>query len=149
MWLWCRPAAAAPIQPLAWKLPYVAGAALKKKKDKTKTRYFQPYLLLNLSTWPAGFLMIPPPHLGHTSPVRLAALLQNSFIPRFTENHLLSLSLSRLPAPHLWNPVVAHFPDTQTQTSLLPGVPRPGIICQHLETVWLSQLGAKYCDIWW
>ena len=94
MWLWCRPAAAAPIQPLAWKLPYVAGAALKKKKDKTKTRYFQPYLLLNLSTWPAGFLMIPPPHLGHTSPVRLAALLQNSFIPRFTENRLLSVSLS-------------------------------------------------------
>ena len=32
LWLWCRPAAAALIQPLAWKLPYAAGAALKKKK---------------------------------------------------------------------------------------------------------------------
>ena len=31
-WLWCRPAAAAPIQPLAWELPYAVGAALKKKK---------------------------------------------------------------------------------------------------------------------
>ena len=30
--LWCRLAAAAPIQPLAWELPYAAGAALKKPK---------------------------------------------------------------------------------------------------------------------
>ena len=29
LWLWCTLAAAAPIQPLAWKLPYTAGAALK------------------------------------------------------------------------------------------------------------------------
>ena len=28
-WLWCKLAAAAPFQPLAWELPYVAGAALK------------------------------------------------------------------------------------------------------------------------
>ena len=34
MWLWCRPAAIAPIQPLAWKLPYAAGAALKSKTNK-------------------------------------------------------------------------------------------------------------------
>ena len=32
LWQWCRPAAAAPIRPLAWKLPYAAGSALKKKK---------------------------------------------------------------------------------------------------------------------
>ena len=30
--LWGRPAAAAPIQPLACELPYAAGVALKKKK---------------------------------------------------------------------------------------------------------------------
>ena len=34
LWLWCRPAAVAPIQPLAWELPYVAGAAPKKEKRK-------------------------------------------------------------------------------------------------------------------
>ena len=33
-WLWCRPAAAALIQPLAWDLPYAAGAALNDKKKK-------------------------------------------------------------------------------------------------------------------
>ena len=32
LWLWCRPAAAAPIQPLAWELPYATGVALTLKK---------------------------------------------------------------------------------------------------------------------
>ena len=32
LWLWHRPAATAPIQPLAWELPYAAGKALKDKK---------------------------------------------------------------------------------------------------------------------
>ena len=31
-WLWCRLAVAARIRPLAWELPYTAGAALKRKK---------------------------------------------------------------------------------------------------------------------
>ena len=34
MWLWCRLAAVALIQPLAWELPYATGAALKKQKIK-------------------------------------------------------------------------------------------------------------------
>ena len=42
LWLWCRPAATAPMRPLAWEPPYAAGAALekkrKKKKDKTTKR---------------------------------------------------------------------------------------------------------------
>ena len=35
--LWCRLAAAAQIQLLAWELPYATGVALKKKKKKLKT----------------------------------------------------------------------------------------------------------------
>ena len=31
LWLWRRPAAAAPIQLLAWELPYAAHVALKRK----------------------------------------------------------------------------------------------------------------------
>ena len=38
LWLWRRPAAAALIQPLAWKLPHVIGVALKAKKKKKKTK---------------------------------------------------------------------------------------------------------------
>ena len=36
LWLWCRPAAAAPLRPLAWAPPYAAGAALKSKKQKNR-----------------------------------------------------------------------------------------------------------------
>ena len=36
LWLWRRPAAAAPIQPLAWELPCAAGAALQRPKKKKK-----------------------------------------------------------------------------------------------------------------
>ena len=36
LWLWCRPATTAPIQPLAWELPYATGEALKKKKKKER-----------------------------------------------------------------------------------------------------------------
>jgi len=39
LWLWHRWAAAAPIPPLAWELPYAQGVALKrKKKRKEKER---------------------------------------------------------------------------------------------------------------
>ena len=36
LWLWYRPGATAPIQPLAWEPPYASGAAIKKKKKKKK-----------------------------------------------------------------------------------------------------------------
>ena len=34
LWLWCRPAATAPVRPLAWESPYGVGAALQKTKKK-------------------------------------------------------------------------------------------------------------------
>ena len=36
LWLWWRPAAAAPIRLLAWEPPYAEGAAQKKTNDKKK-----------------------------------------------------------------------------------------------------------------
>ena len=36
LWLWCRPAAAAPIRPLARESLYAVGVALKKKKSYYK-----------------------------------------------------------------------------------------------------------------
>ena len=39
LWLWCRPAATAPIRPLAWESTYAVGMALEKaKKQKTKNK---------------------------------------------------------------------------------------------------------------
>ena len=37
-WLWCRPAAIAPIRPLAWEPPHVTGVALKGEKDQKKKK---------------------------------------------------------------------------------------------------------------
>ena len=38
LWLWCRPAAAALIGPLAWELPYTTGGALKKEKREKRRK---------------------------------------------------------------------------------------------------------------
>ena len=39
LWLWRRPAAIAPIRPLAWEPPYAVGAALEKaKRQKNKKK---------------------------------------------------------------------------------------------------------------
>ena len=38
LWLWCRPAAAALIQPIAWKLSYAVGEVLKIKEEKRKEK---------------------------------------------------------------------------------------------------------------
>ena len=38
LWLWCRLAAAALVQPLGWELPYAMDATLKSKKKKKKKK---------------------------------------------------------------------------------------------------------------
>ena len=40
VWLWYRPAAAAPIQPLAWEHPYAAGVAPEMAKRQKKKNSF-------------------------------------------------------------------------------------------------------------
>ena len=58
--LWRRPAAVAPISPLAWKLPYDAGTALKKKKKDTQKNSEQELIHKGLEwmRWLGG--AIPP-----------------------------------------------------------------------------------------
>ena len=48
LWLWHRPATVAPIQPLAWELPYAEGVGLKSKKQgkKKKKKVHCPYFFL-------------------------------------------------------------------------------------------------------
>jgi len=38
LWLWLRPVATAPIQPLAWEPPYAAGAAQRNSKKTKKIK---------------------------------------------------------------------------------------------------------------
>ena len=50
LWLWCKLAAVAPIQPLAWEFPYAMGAALKKKgkkKEGRKINYSDCYIVFH------------------------------------------------------------------------------------------------------
>ena len=39
LWLWCRPAATAPIRPLSWEPPYAASAALKRPQKKKNFKF--------------------------------------------------------------------------------------------------------------
>ena len=41
LWLWCRPAAIALTELLAWELPYASGVALKGKIKKNKTKQWR------------------------------------------------------------------------------------------------------------
>ena len=53
LWLWCRKAAEAPIQPLAWELPYATGAALKRQTNKqTKENNFYISIMVVVSWVP-------------------------------------------------------------------------------------------------
>ena len=39
LWMWCRPVATVPIQPLSWESPYAMGEGLKgPKQNKTKQK---------------------------------------------------------------------------------------------------------------
>ena len=44
LWLWHRPAAVAPIRPLAWELPYAMGQKRQKRQKKKKTHKQTPQI---------------------------------------------------------------------------------------------------------
>ena len=46
LWLWCRPAAAIPIQALAWELPCATGVTLKRPEKKILTNSHLMLMLL-------------------------------------------------------------------------------------------------------
>ena len=49
LWLKRKPAAVAPIRPLAWEFPYAKGAALKRKKKKKQQQLKMPVILLHVT----------------------------------------------------------------------------------------------------
>ena len=46
LWRWCRPAAVAPIGPLAWEPPYAVGTALKSKKREKERLFIYTYTVI-------------------------------------------------------------------------------------------------------
>ena len=85
-WLWCRPAATAPTQPLAWELPYAMGAALKRGKKTKQNKTKPPAYIISykdLLKWKKG--SSNPDHENHCGNERLRAfrrrrLFLNSFL---------------------------------------------------------------------
>ena len=66
--LWCRPAAVAPVELLAWDPPYAAGVALKSKKKRKKnpikyTRVYvcmYEYVIFKKRGWSSKNVIYPP-----------------------------------------------------------------------------------------
>ena len=51
LWLWCRPAAAGPIRPLAWEPPHAAGRAQENgKKTKKVKKNLNPNVVIRKPT---------------------------------------------------------------------------------------------------
>ena len=51
LWLWCRPAAAAPIRPLAWETSICRRCGWKKKKKKSILGEVMPSGKVNSQAW--------------------------------------------------------------------------------------------------
>ena len=49
LWLWRRPVATAPIQPLAWESPYAAGVAQEMAKRQKKKK--EPFNTVSMRVW--------------------------------------------------------------------------------------------------
>ena len=113
LWLWHRPAAAAPIQPLAWQLPYAIGVALKRSSPTQKKKKISKALAgLSRSWLPLSSFSIILCLLSstpHTHPHNLPLYLQNLQV------------LLRLPPPPA-SFSIEHL-NLPTRYSLLLGLP--------------------------
>ena len=58
LWLWCRPAAVAPIKPLAWELPCCRHGPKKQKNKKTKKPQNQNKTINYLTYFFSTFLLL-------------------------------------------------------------------------------------------
>ena len=80
LWLWCRLAAKALIQPLAWELPYAADVALNKKKERQN--YIESSLFTRLSS------------LGYSLEQNQTPVSMELISPIFKNTHYVQIFLS-------------------------------------------------------
>ena len=88
LWLWCRPAATAPIRPLAWEPPYAAGSGPrkgKKTKQKNTTNWSPQSLSQHLPVSPRVPILChlptfaPPDFQNHLCPLLFSAVAFHPF----------------------------------------------------------------------
>ena len=75
LWLWRRPEAAALIQPLAWKPPYAAGTALKRKKNKKSPSFVEDSIIVLAQGVQSFYHLCPAPDLESAFSLRSLVLL--------------------------------------------------------------------------
>ena len=128
LWLWCRPAAVAPVRPLAWELPCAVGITLKRQKNNKNKKwvdYVPPLTQNSLIT-------------SHVIPNRdrvLTLTQMNTYIHTYVSGHIsssptaFSFTCSCSHPDLLWHP--KHTPSSaplpsffffSTWHSLLPNV---------------------------
>ena len=102
LWLWCRLVATAPIWPLAWEFPYVAGAALKKQTNKQKSPQessfhviLVPFLCLFATLLPWGIYRRKLITYSPT-PAKPPSTILLCFFPLFLHLHRCNLSITAL-----------------------------------------------------
>ena len=99
LWLWCRPAATAPIRPLAWEPPYARkGKMTKKKKNppknkQTKKQRIKQHGDSRRSSEKVIFILFLQPHLWHTQVPKLRDKSELQ-LPTYTTAHGNARSLT-------------------------------------------------------
>ena len=68
LWLWHRLAAVAPIQPLAWELPYAMGEALKSPSPQKKEKKKKMLFILMIGVFGAPLNFVPKVRASFISP---------------------------------------------------------------------------------
>ena len=100
LWLWLRPAATAPIRPLAWELPHASGVTLKNKikqqQQKTPHKNQKPNQtkkLITLDQWLFYFIfLLFRATLSHTEVLRLGVESELQLLAYATVTALPDLS---------------------------------------------------------
>ena len=117
LWLWCKPAAAAPMPALAWELPYAACAAIKSKKQTNKNQ--KPKNTIS-STWLTD-------QLNKWNTLHWAYRLHNSLSPVWPHG-------SCLPSIHFMTHYYIHF-SAHSPTSLANSPPLHILLKTQLHPV--------------
>ena len=82
LWLWCRPAAAAPIQPIAWEFPSAINVALKSKEKERRFSFYG--VIANLNQYSTKMVRIISFDTDFSILIFCSLIVRNSTLLRFT-----------------------------------------------------------------
>ena len=93
LWLWCRPTAVPPIQPLASELPHAMGAALKKAKQRHFVSFEYSHRSEIFESYGSSFNLLRNFHSVFCTEVSVCISTNSaySFLYTLTISYLLSL----------------------------------------------------------